>query len=403
MQQKVINRITYNVVNLLGVSFFITIFMWFFTPDFIHPQTLNEYLVTLSLSLIVVFLLIKWDSLPKRKELNGYTQLYYKVLPHTNFGDGLAIIFIILSIQQTIITVASTIEYPSSTVDLLAALIPNLLVILAALLIWPILEIAYRLSLNPQRVVPEYTIKFLFVENRPYSTKKGLLYSDLDKLKSIAEIEQSAADWRANTVSVGLISGISLIVGVFQFLGPWDGSFKELYPQAGMLLKFTYPDWGQYQWLFWLLAEISASILIFLVIYLLARWMRTIINFIGSETPNRIVILACKEAMYLLEHLELDKCKEKRKEFTHTEKKQIAEYLGYKIVNKGNVSFAERGNSLWVQEDESTGFYLLPVDGSSRRRQFVEWIFTTLQAPFDKLITFVKRITKNNKPTRRKK
>lgn len=401
MQRKS-SKITIYFVAILLLLLRLTllaIVLWLLTPKFLHPNTTNELLISILILMIISNSIPDGNESPKRKCVNGYTQLYYKVLPHTNFGDKSAVRFIVLSILQAIIVVTGAIEEQISLVDSIVALIPSIFVILAILLIWPIIKIAFRLNLNPQSLVPQYVVQLLFLENQPYSQKKGLLYNDLEKLKSVAEIEQGSADWRANTVSIGFISGISLIVGVFQFLSPWDGSLRKTYPQVAMFLNSIYPDWGQYQWLLELLGVISMLAVFFWFIYLLARWILTIVNFVSSETPNRILILACQEAIYILEYFKLEKCQE----LSYAKRKQIAEQLGYKIVDRDTISAPECSNSIWVQENEANGFYLSPIDGPPKWRQVAERVFTIIKTSFDKLTMYVSRMMKQNKKIRRRR
>jgi hypothetical protein len=335
--------------------------------------------------------------------MNGYTQLYYRILPYADYGDSVLVIFIGLSILQSIIIIVGAIEKQLLFVDLVVALIPNAFIILISLLIWRIIKIAFLSNLDPQIMVPQYIVKLLFVENHPYSEEKGLLYCDLEKLKSIAEIEQSSIDWRMNTVTIGLISGVSLVIGAFQFLFPWDESSEEGFPLLSPLvnthLNSIYPDWGQYQWLLWLLGGIPMIVVFWGLLYQLAKALVKFVNFIGSETPNRIIILACQEAMYILEYFKSNKCEK----LSYTKKKQIAEHLGYKIVDRNTISAAESRISFWIQEDESNGFYLSPIVGPSKRQQIVDWVFTMMKTSIDKLTAFASRRMKPNKQARRRK
>jgi hypothetical protein len=135
------------------------------------------------------------------------------------------------------------------------------------------------------------------------------------------------------------------------------------------------------------------------LLYQLAKALVKFVNFIGSETPNRIIILACQEAMYILEYFKSNKCEK----LSYTKKKQIAEHLGYKIVDRNTISAAESRISFWIQEDESNGFYLSPIVGPSKRQQIVDWVFTMMKTSIDKLTAFASRRMKPNKQARRRK
>jgi hypothetical protein len=131
----------------------------------------------------------------------------------------------------------------------------------------------------------------------------------------------------------------------------------------------------------------------------LIRALAKFVDFISSETPNRIIILACQEAMYILEYFNSDKCEQ----LSYTKRKQIAEHLGYKIVDRNTISAAERRISFWIQEDESNGFYLSPIVGPPKWRQIVDWVFTTMKTSVDKLIAHINRTMKRNKQARCRK
>jgi hypothetical protein len=399
MQKTARNSIINHIVSLSFMILCGVTIQWLLIPEFLQIKSLSEYIAMTTFGIIVGSLLIKWDSLPKRKTANGYTQLYYRILPYADFGNTFLAIFIGLNTLQGIIVIVGATEKQLSLVDSVVAVIPNILNILTSLLIWPIMKIAFRLNLDPQIMLPQYIVKLLFIEKHPYSEEKRLLYSDLEKLKSIAEIEQSSIDWRANTVTIGLISGISLIIGVFQFFSPWDGSLKEAFPLANAHINSMHPDWGQYQWLLWLLGGIPIIVSFFWLLYQLIRALAKFVDFISSETPNRIIILACQEAMYILEYFNSDKCEQ----LSYTKRKQIAEHLGYKIVDRNTISAAERRISFWIQEDESNGFYLSPIVGPPKWRQIVDWVFTTMKTSVDKLIAHINRTMKRNKQARCRK
>lgn len=390
MQKTAGNSIKNYIIPLLFMILCGVGIQLLFIPEFLQVKTLGEYLAMITLAIIVGILIIKWDSLPKRKTTNGYTHLYYRILPCTEFSDTFLTIFIGLHILKSIIIIVEPVE--KQLVDLVIALIPNILTVLIGLLVWHIMKIVLRLNLDPQIMVPQYIVKLLFIENHPYSEEKGLIYSDLEKLKSIAEIEQSSIDWRVHTVIIGLI-------GTFQLLSQWNGSLKEVFPLINADLNSMYSDWDQYQWLLWLLEWSPMIVGFFWLLYQLARALVKFINSISSETPNRIIILACQEAMYILEYFKSNKCEK----LSYTERKQIAEHLGYKIVDRNTISAAESRISFWIQEDESNGFYLSPIVGPSKRQQIVDWVFTMMKTSIDKLTAFASMRMKPNKQARRRK
>jgi len=93
-----------------------------------------------------------------------------------------------------------------------------LLVIFVSFMFVTFLSLATIGSRNPTHRVTKLVATLLITIDAPYKEKSGIGLEELDVLRSIAEAEQGAADWRGNYVGIIIIGAISFLWGQVRLL-----------------------------------------------------------------------------------------------------------------------------------------------------------------------------------------
>jgi len=357
----------------------------------------QPYIVFVGLSLLSILLLpVIFPGLgiyleDERTKKSGYVELYYRLLPHANWGDISIFCGTVVFFYQGFYIIAELEEegLPLTSEESIFVIAITIILFTILIFFWAISKAAVRLSMKPDVAVPQYVVKLLFFIERPYSNKQGLLYQDLRRLQSIAETEQNSADWRSNTVTIGLISVISLIFWIFQqfptFISP---SEKRLSPVLNEIFMSIPPNLGRYQWLQNVLGVIICILLALWIFSLLIKWVLAVLEYITSEVPNRIINLACQESIFLLESLGLESCQY----FTLTEKKIIAEQLGYIITNKESISMAQRWEMKEIRHDNGETLYIIPAYGPRMLYSFIGYINENIKTLFIKFLKILQML-----------
>lgn len=216
---------------------------------------------------------------------------------------------------------------------------------------------------------PQLAAALLTTVVRPHSVGWGLDAQAIENLRNAAEIEQSAADWRGNFVNlifVGLILGtISMVLQPPAFFTQWQQAAQEA--SRTETAVSLYIPWGNLTLppgissTFNIVYVILYTILILFVLYQLVQY---VIRFLSSEAANRIILLACNDALALLQANNL----ETRKTLTLTEKKQLAEQLGFEFH-----SHLTTATPRYIDES-GQGWYLESMAPSKIRKQFNNFV-----------------------------
>lgn len=190
----------------------------------------------------------------------------------------------------------------------------------------------------------------------------------------MATIEQNAADWRGNFVSlviVGLFLGtISFLLQPPEFIGRWQETASSA-AQTPVTINIPWANWTLPSALTTSSNVFSFSIstlLLLLVVIQLARYWA---KFFLSESPNRIVLFACTEALALLEANGL----ETRPAFTMPEKRFLARQLGFDFHSRTGIT------PLLYIDDNGRGWYLESLIPSPSRKwanSLIQWVWQRL-------------------------
>lgn len=206
---------------------------------------------------------------------------------------------------------------------------------------------------NPSRSVSRYVARMLIMSRRPYSQgDTGLNYKDIVHLRKIAEIEQSAAEWRGVFINIIIIGTISVLFAAGKLLwnlGPSASSQESVWPQVFLAI---FPDW--------LMVVTSISLIIFIT-WIFFRVFTYLMDFFASESANRLILKACEESLALLE----SRTYEERDRLSLKEKHELASLLDCRLVSESAASFLDKTWSRFKTPDGRT-WYLVPTSSDSR-------------------------------------
>jgi hypothetical protein len=256
--------------------------------------------------------------------LPGFNQLYdayLRALRSEYFWDLDALIFIAFAALAFIpLLIWIFTRQPSFVQFLLVLIFLGIGAIVAcylALIVQLTLGSSYN---NPSGRALMIAARLLLVEKRPYTSKRGLVYPDFQRLMKIVEIERQAENWQGNFIQLVMIG--TLLVAVW-LPAVWWRALSPVPAQPGDTFLFTLigaiPGFFQAVILLLFAAGIST---------LLYRWYLYFREFLSTTLSNRILLRACEEALALIENLRLNSSSE----FSIREKKALAEYLGCQLL-----------------------------------------------------------------------
>lgn len=162
------------------------------------------------------------------------------------------------------------------------------------------LIVAMWIGSNNGNTVAEIASWLLVGVRQPYGDSYGLNWSHINELKQIANVEQNAADWRGNAIGFVWALLLFFILEIPQFIldffnqlqvnnvPEWYASPLPALPILETLNNISY--------------VLSILFALVILLFLLERTFRYFVDFLGSESSNRTIILACLEAQCLLKN-----------------------------------------------------------------------------------------------------
>lgn len=176
-------------------------------------------------------------------------------------------------------------------------------------------------GLEPAQFIPGIAVYLLLSAHSPFRRDAvGFDEADLHRLSRIAEIEQGSADWRGNVLNV-IVIGISALV-VSSTLQDEDilaEIERALTTLAGNNVAQTSDAW---------FSMVIFTLCGFGFTYLFYRIFRYIGTFLGTETANRIVLVACEDALFYIEHMQI----QPGQVLTPEQRAAVAQQFGYQLV-----------------------------------------------------------------------
>ncbi len=207
------------------------------------------------------------------------------------------------------------------------------------------------------RTVPMMTARILITAAQPYrSLKTGLTARDIGHLRTIAQAEQGAADWRSSFIGVVALGFVSVSAAAAPFVWQiyWDASPIE--PGSWDEEVLTLLGRGNSIW--WDFVGIAILVVIGLAAI---RLYVFVWGFYAREVGNRTILMACEEALGLLEVLKLTD-KEDR---TLEQKLQFAEHLGCDMYQGDPKVEFLRGSFFFHVEPDGSEWHITPMKGYS--------------------------------------
>ncbi len=153
------------------------------------------------------------------------------------------------------------------------------------------------------------TARIVIASQHPFNNDVGLSYDDLQHLKVIGQVEQSAAGWQGGLLSFAVIWFLAENIGLFTSQAD---ALISAAKKAQNIHNFGFDSFG---WsIFWLFILIFIGAIAFII-------FKFIYGFLGHEPANRAIIKACEDGQAILETLEL----KDEKKLTIQDKQRIAE------------------------------------------------------------------------------
>ncbi|MBS1965580.1 MAG: hypothetical protein JST60_07135 [Chloroflexi bacterium SZAS-1] len=200
-------------------------------------------------------------------------------------------------------------------------------------------------GLEPSQFIPGIAVYLLLSAHSPFRRDAiGFEEEDLRRLSRIAEIEQGSADWRGNVLNV-IVIGISALVvsSTLQDENILAEIERALTTLASDNLAQTNDTW---------FSMIIFTLCGFGFTYLFYRIFRYIGTFLGTETANRIVLVACEDALFYIEHVHL----QPGQVLTPEQRAAVAQQFGYQLVPQPRQRRSARSPML---ETPTGGFEML--------------------------------------------
>lgn len=191
---------------------------------------------------------------------------------------------------------------------------------------------------------------------RPHSDVRGLGQAQIRHLMEIAQIDQSASGWRGSFMDVIVGGAIALAVAlsplawrsVLQAAVESPPAAPSIWSGVWVWLRQTpYAEWffGLY------------SVFIFLVALWVARRLFIGLHrFFDNEPTNRVILMACQDALAFLEARGLTG----ENNLAFPDKQAIAAQFGCRIIEAGQASYTHKKDGLWSDEPSGVEWYLLP-------------------------------------------
>lgn len=212
---------------------------------------------------------------------------------------------------------------------------------------------------DPAKAVPQLAAHILTTVPCPYTNRRGLAFEEIKRLKQVAEIEQGSADWRGSFVNVVIIGAVTVIIGGSPLALKWLLETMSSDPFQG-IQSLPAPPWITF--LAWLLLA-SGLAWIFYKIFLYL-W-----HFLGTESTNRAVLLACEEALALLKVKGLTRSTE----CTFSEKRALVGHFGYCLMSEKQVSRADPVSGPLIKDPSGAIWFLVPLARISKTSWLTRW------------------------------
>lgn len=306
-----------------------------------------------------------------RQESRSYTALYFHLIQEISRADiGQSIwrwIKLLIAFGWVLVGIIWLFNLEQWLILLLAGSIISLFFIVVGIVVG-LFYIIWSGSQDPLRHAPLLTAKLLTAVPCPHSTNRGLNSRDIQYLQQAASVEQNAADWRGNFVNltvVGLILGtVSLILQPPEYIVEWQktaGSTAE----TAVVLRIPWANWTWPPAIAVGSNLFSITMFTLLAVLILIQLARYTAKFLLSESPNRIILLACNDALALLEANHLTA----KTTLTMAEKRRLSLQMGYRFHSHMTTA------PLLFIDDANRGWYLEPINPSPIQK----WINTRMK------------------------
>lgn len=224
-------------------------------------------------------------------------------------------------------------------------------------------------SLRQMRnTVPTITARLLITVAQPHRPPAtGLTARDIGHLRTIAQAEQGAADWRGSFISVVALGFISVVVALTPFFLQIFGGAFPVRPGSVSenVLGLIGADNSA-------LRNIGGVFFFLLIGVTVVRLYVFVWNFYAREAGNRTVLMACEEALGLLEFLEpMD-----QEEYSVEQKFQFAELLGCGLYQGDRKEALRRGSFFSRVDPDGLAWHIIPARGYSRTVDCRIWLMS---------------------------
>jgi hypothetical protein len=190
-----------------------------------------------------------------------------------------------------------------------------------------------REAASTSRLAACIAAQLMAAEQRPFSNQQGLIYPDIQHLKQVVQIEQEAAKGRGSAAHL-VVLGALLLAGI-----AWSAVWSVLTIPAPSAALPVPAGWTTFAGLVILVGALGA----------LRRGYAAARDIHNLERANRVLLLACENALSLLEFNQFTYLKE----FSFRQKRALAEQLGCRILPVEEAG--RKGALLWKAVESASG------------------------------------------------
>lgn len=290
----------------------------------------------------------------------GYTHVYDDLVHLLTLSLSDINFFWLLFWLHVPLALTIPIVFSDTVQQQLALLVLGIVFFIVAWILFVVLA-GYAAVRHSSRSVLFIAARILTAVPKPYlrELRFGLGYHDIDKLRSVAKIEQGAADWRGGVVTVLVIGSATAFLGTSWIF--WREMLTAM--NYGFQLE-AIPLPGRPGLPIWLI--IIAGLIVFGVAVNLFYYA---VHFVTRESANRTVLFACVEAQSLLERLQLTG----ESDFTNLQKRALAAHLGCRLIPAKTSSFYEKFIGSTVNGLDENIWLLIPPVKYSYDAQVIIW------------------------------
>lgn len=295
----------------------------------------------------------------KHQEKSTYLSVYEEATALSQFLFGVdGWLFVLLALAagwNLLVRISPALETELDWTIAILTLIPSLLFVLY-------LQFFFFVSAGAlykvQRSVPTTAARILIILAQPHRERiTGLSARDIRHLRKIAEAEQNSADWRGSFIGVVVVGLISLAISAFPLV--WYLYWNDTPIESGSVSEKVRAllGVGGSSW-----PDIAGVVILLAIGWTVVRLYVYVWGFYSREVGNRAVLIACEEALGLLEVGDLAEADE----FTIEEKIGFAEAFGCRLLPAEKRSLSRPGGMFNHVEPDESRWSFAPAKGYSR-------------------------------------